>query len=74
MAFYLLHYLANFLSFALGAYLFANACSGFMKDDLKSINKLAKHRRSELDILGPFSKFIRLHVELKQLSYYDLFR
>lgn len=70
VAFYLLHYLASFLSLGLGSYLLTASISEFMKDDLRSINKLAKHKKSKLDIFGPFSKFIRSHIEMKQLSYY----
>ena len=64
----MLTYLACLISFALGAFLFLTSINGYMTDDLKSLNKMAKDKQSESDIFNQFSIFIRAHANIKQLS------
>lgn len=71
LAFYLLHNVACFLSIPLGAYLVVNSLNGFLKSDLKSINKVAKERKSKPDILKAFYRLIRSHADIKQLRFND---
>lgn len=68
-AFNLLYYMSCILSIPLGSYFLMNSINRLMKKDLKSINKMAKDGKSESDIFESFSRFIRSHAEIKQLSY-----
>lgn len=68
VALLLLHYLACFISIAFVSYFIATTLNGFMKDDLQSINKMAKRKTSKSDIFEPFSRFVRSHAEIKELS------
>lgn len=68
MTFNLLLYATSLLSIALGIYLFVASANEFMENDLRSINKWAKQKKSASDILELFSRFIYSHVEIKQLS------
>lgn len=68
VAFYILYYLACFLSIALSAYVIADSINGFMKDDLQTINKMRKDEKFKSDILKSFSRFNRSYAEMKQLS------
>lgn len=63
-----LRYEVCFLCFALAAFLLASSAKGFVTDGLQSINEMSKNKKSESDIIGPFSRAIRTHVEIKQLS------
>lgn len=68
LALKLLHYEACFLSMALTALLLANLSNGLIKDGLQSINRMAKNKKTESDIIGPFSRMVRTNAETKQLS------
>lgn len=66
---YLLHYIACFVTLAFGAYLFATSINRSMKDNLHSISKIAKERKTkESDIFEQLSTFIHGHADIKQLS------
>lgn len=67
-AMYIFHYIACFATIAMGAYLITMSFNGFKKDNLQSINKMAKEKKSETEIFEPFSRFNRTHAEVKQLS------
>lgn len=58
-----------FMSLALGAYLFVTSINGYMKNDMKPINKVAKGKKSKLDISKQLSIIIREHTGIKQLSF-----
>lgn len=64
------HYVACFLSIALTAFLFVASMNVFIKDGLQSINKMAKDKKSESDIVEPLSRMIRTNAEVKQLSFF----
>lgn len=66
--FYLLHYFTCFISIALGAYIITNLVGEFMKNDLKSFNKMAKHKKAKSDLFKSLSQFIPSNAEFKQLS------
>lgn len=68
---YVCHYLACFMSFTLGAYLYAATINRYMIDDLKSMNGIAKLKKSNSGILNQLFNFIRAHSECKQLSKYS---
>lgn len=70
VAFYLLDYLASFVSISLGAFLISNSINGFLRDDLQLINKKAEDKKAEDKKFKPepFFEFIRTYAEIKQLS------
>lgn len=62
---FLLHHVACFTSFALGAYLFLTFNKAYMIDELKSISKTIKDRKLRTNQL---CNFIQMHADVKQLS------
>lgn len=56
------------MSFAFGAFMFSNSFVTILRDELRSINKMASHKKSRKHMRKDLFKFIRRHADAKQLS------
>lgn len=56
------------LPLVFGAFLFVLSFAEDWKDDLRSLNKMARSKQAEMHIFVQVSEFIRTHSSVRQLS------
>lgn len=65
---YPLQYVGVFMLFAFGLFMFIVAIVDIMKNELRSINKMASRKKFRKEMNEKLSEFIWTHANLKQLS------
>lgn len=70
--FLLLRFLACLLLLALASLLFAFSITKDWKNDLRTLDAMAKTKRSETDMFEQLTEFVRSHSNIEQLNKFSL--